>query len=303
VRDGPFGGMEMQISILSALTEAMPALRRGLVLLLCIAAGILLGRVFWMLVEPGGAVARPLAFAASPASAGPSADSLRLDLMSLARSNRFAAGAAGAPVIPNAPETRLNLKLKGVRAIPETVRSGDTSDTSIAIIQTPDQSALTYRPGDLIIEGVTLERILPDRVLIMKGGALETLMMESSASELSVLSLPGQPPRSAGQPRPGGPASAAGGQAATLLAGVDFEPVQSGGSLTGYRIRSRGDETGLAALGLQSGDVIVEIAGNRVASAAGQDLFAELGSASQLDLTVERGGTLQSVTLSLPRGN
>ncbi|MGA1344246.1 MAG: type II secretion system protein N [Hyphomonas sp.] len=293
----------MHSSLLSALTQASPALRRAIVLVIALAAGLGLGRVFWLLVEPGGAGARPLAFAAPSGSAGAPADSLRPDLMSLARSNRFGSGAAGAPVIPNAPETRLNLKLKGVRAVPDTARSGDTADTSIAIIQTPDQSALTYRPGDLIIEGVTLERILPDRVLIIKGGALETLMMESSASALSVLSLPGQPPRTAGQPLQGGPASPQGGQAARLLAGVDFEPVQSGASLTGYRIRSRGNEAGLAALGLQAGDGIVEIAGNRVGSAAGQDLFAELGSASQLDLTVERGGTLQSVTLSLPRGN
>lgn len=293
----------MHSSLLSALTQASPALRRTLALVIAMAAGLGLGRVVWLLVEPGGAVARPLAFAAPSASTGPAADSLRLDLMSLARSNRFGSGTADAPVMPNAPETRLNLKLKGVRAVPETARSGDTADTSIAIIQTPDQSALTYRPGDLIIEGVTLERILPDRVLIIKGGALETLMMDSSASALSVLSLPGQAPRTAGQPRPGGPASAAGGQAATLLAGVDFEPVPSGANLTGYRIRSRGNEADLAALGLQSGDVIIEIAGNRVGSTGSQNLLAELGSADQIELTVERGGSLQSVTLSLPRGN
>ena len=98
-------------------------------------------------------------------------------------------------------------------------------------------------------------------------------------------------------------ASKAIGQTQSLLAKVDFQPVQSNGTLTGYRIQSRGDEADLAALGLKSGDVIVEIAGSRVGSADTPGLLAQLASANALDLTVERGGALQSISLSIPRGD
>jgi len=223
--------------------------------------------------------------------------------MSLARANHFGTGIASSPVIPNAPETSLNLRLKGVRAIPDPLQSDQMANSPIAIIQTPDQSALTYRMGDMIIDGVTLDQILPDRVLIMKGGALETLMMDSSASGLSVLRLPGEEPRTVTQPQQSRSAPPAIGQTHSLLAKVDFQPVQSNGTLTGYRIQSRGDEADLTALGLQSGDIVVEIAGSRVGSADSPNLLAQLAGANELNLTVERGGALQSVSLSIPSGD
>ena len=295
--------MVVQKSIISILKDGLPVARRALALLVALAAGLLVARLIWLLAEPGGAVSKPISFPSSASTTSNSTPSTQLDLMSLARANHFGAAAASSPVIPSAPETSLNLRLKGVRAIPDSAQSDRMADSSIAIIQTPDHAALTYRRGDTIIEGVTLDRILPDRVLIMKGGALETLMMDSSASGLSVLLLPGQEPRSTSQPRQAGSASGAIAQTGNLLSYVDFQPVQSGGNLTGYRIQSRGDESYLTGLGLQSGDVVVEIAGNRVGSANSQNLLAQLSSANQIDLTVERGGALQSVSLSIPRGD
>ena len=293
----------MQKGILSILTDGMPVARRVLAVLMALAAGFLVARLLWLLVDPAGAVSKPVILASAGASSSAAAPSTQVDLMSLARANHFGTAIASSPVIPNAPETSLNLRLKGVRAIPDALQSDQMANSPIAIIQTPDQSALTYRMGDMIIDGVTLDRILPDRVLIMKGGALETLMMDSSASGLSVLRLPGEEPRTATQPRQSVSAPPAIGQTQSLLAKVDFQPVQSNGTLTGYRIQSRGDEADLAALGLKSGDVIVEIAGSRVGSADTPGLLAQLASANALDLTVERGGALQSISLSIPRGD
>ena len=215
----------MPKSILSILTEGLPAARRMLEILVALAAGLLVARLIWLLVEPGGAVSKPIDFASS-ASSGPAASaSTQLDLMILSRANNFGAAASSTPILPSAPETSLNLRLKGVRAIRTPAQSDQASDSSIAIIQTPDQAALTYRRGDTIMEGVTLEEILPDRVLIMKGGTLETLMMESTASGLSVLLLPGQEPRTSTQPRLAATTSTADGQPGNLLAHMDFEPV------------------------------------------------------------------------------
>lgn len=293
----------MQKRILSILTEGLPGARRVLEIVVALAAGLVVARLIWLLVEPGGAVSKPIAFASSTSSGASATASSQLDLMILARANHFGVAASSAPILPSAPETSLNLRLKGVRAIPLSAQSDQTDNSSIAIIQTPDQAALTYRRGDTIIEGVTLEEILPDRVLIMKGGTLETLMMESSASGLSVLLMPGQEPRAATQPRLAAPISTAGGQSGNLLAFMDFEPVLAEGSVTGYRIQGRGNDSYLASMGLQSGDIVVEVAGNRVANTDRQNLLAQLSSATQIDLTVERGGALQSISVSIPRGD
>ena len=206
----------MQKGILSILTDGLPVARRVLAVCMALAAGFLVARLLWLLVDPAGAVSKPVILAFAGASSSAAAPSTQVDLMSLARANHFGTAIANSPVIPNAPETSLNLRLKGVRAIPDALQSDQMANSPIAIIQTPDQSALTYRMGDMIIDGVTLDRILPDRVLIMKGGALETLMMDSSASGLSVLRLPGEEPRTATQPRQSGSAPPAIGQTQSL---------------------------------------------------------------------------------------
>jgi len=292
----------MQSSILSKMMEGIPALRRSLTVLIALWLGLLLGRLVWLLADPGGSVSKPIPFAYHTSSPVTVAAATQLDLISLARSNHFGAAASSSPVIPSAPETNLNLQLKGVRAIPDAADSGGRADSSIAIIQAPDQSAMTYRTGDTIIDGVTLDRILPDRVLIMKGSALETLLMDSSAGGLSVLRLPGQEGQPAMQPRPDGVSSSVIAQAGNLFAFIDFAPVQSGGEVTGYLIQNRGDESYLTALGLKTGDILVEIAGIGVANADRQMLLAQLSSADQTNVTVERDGALLTLSLTIPRG-
>ena len=79
--------------------------------------------------------------------------------MALTRSNRFGAAAAAGDIIPDAPATSLNLTLKGVRSVADSTSGESPDQVSIAIIQTPDGRALTYQPGDTIIDGVTLDRV------------------------------------------------------------------------------------------------------------------------------------------------
>lgn len=294
--------MISQRGTLDVLVGGLPAARRVLEMLLALVAGLLVARLIWLIAEPGGAVTKPIPFASVANTSATDTSAIPVDLMILSRANYFGAAPAGPSVIPDAPETSLNLHLKGVRAIPESRRSDQPSETSIAIIQTPDNKALTYRRGDTIIDGVTLDRILPDRVLIMKGGALETLMMQSSASALSVLLVPGQEGIVEGSQSTNQQAALLNAPRGNFLTYMDFEPVLAEGIVTGYRVKGRGSESSLTALGLQTGDVVVQIAGDRIADVDGQSLLAQLGTATEIDLTVERGGALQTVTLRIPKG-
>lgn len=67
-----------------------------------------------------------------------------------------------------APKTRLRLLLKGVF-------TGDQAEASGAIIEEIGKAAEYYRIGDSLPGNATLEEVYPDRVILKRGGAFETL--------------------------------------------------------------------------------------------------------------------------------
>ncbi|WP_417317565.1 type II secretion system protein N [Emcibacter sp.] len=70
-------------------------------------------------------------------------------------------------VLAEARETNLDLELFGIRYSPD----GD----GVAIIRTPDKRQDAFREGDELFNGVTLNRILRDRVVIDRSGEMEVL--------------------------------------------------------------------------------------------------------------------------------
>ena len=294
-----------QLDILSKKAlHFLPRVRGGFIFLLVAALGLLTARFLWLLIEPGGAVSQPLRLPATTAPASESSPLATADLMLLTRSNRFGTGAPGGDIIPDAPATSLNLTLKGVRSVATGTREPASQQVSIAVIQTPDGRALTYHAGDTIIEGVTLDRVLPDRVLIRKSGALETLMMDSSIDALAVLSRPGESGLIEGAPRP---ATISETPAATvnrsLLASLDIAPVFSDSLLTGYRITTSGPASDLSNAGLEPGDLVTHVEGKPVGEIDIQSFSDRLSTATELSMTVQRNGAAVPVTLRFPEGD
>jgi general secretion pathway protein C len=296
--------MRRNFEVSATLTPWIPRARLALEILLVGILGLFLARLVWILADPGGAASRPLPLPVTASGAGTASSVASADLMTLTRASRFGAAAAGGTVLPDAPATSLNLSLKGVRAV-----SGDTNSTtagkaSIAIIQTPDNRSLTYHPGDTIIDGVTLDRVLSDRVLIRKAGMLETLMMDSSIDALAVLSRPGEGAMIEGAPRPTTlsqmPSSSVD---RSLFASLDVSPVFSDGILTGYRIMTPGETSALSGSGLESGDIITLLEGKPVGEIEIQDFTQRLSNAAELSMTVQRNGASVPVTLRFPEGD
>ena len=156
--------------------------RLALEILLAAVLAFVAARLIWLVISPLDSVAtftdRPLA---SPISGASGAISLSVDRSILISNNPFASDAPE-EVVVSAPETSLNLQLDGLRM------SDSDSVLSNAIIRTQSGIAKNFRVGDEIIAGVTLERILSDRVIISRDGISETLMRGGKGAGLSVIS-------------------------------------------------------------------------------------------------------------------
>ncbi len=222
------------------------------------------------------------------------------------RHNVQAPRQAAAPVI-SAPETSLNLRLKGIYALSEDGSIG------VAIIASGSDSELAYRVGEKI-EGsaVVVHQIFADRVILDRGG-----------SRYETLTLPretfGTVPSSSGrQPTTGGSTTAPGrGQSndgdvgqrlreyrqqimanpMSALELVNIQPVMEGGNMKGYRVTPLQDPALFRSVGLRRGDIVLSVNGIEVADTArAGELMQALSSASTVTLVVERNGQRRNVS-------
>lgn len=179
-----------------------------------------------------------------------------------------------------ARETALDLKLFGVRADVEAGHDGRGS----AIIRTPDKKQGAFRPGEAIMEGVTLKRILPDRVVISHRGVLENLFLDEESGAL--ISAAGKP-------------DAAAGDAARFLAAVKAQPRIGGGGIDGFVLTPGKDKALFKKMGLAPGDVLVAVNGSRLDGMERVEALKDsLRNAPSVRLEIERGGAKRIIELS-----
>ena len=212
----------------------------------------------------------------------------------------YRAGAAGdAASLANAPDTQLNFTLLGILA-------GSSDAESLALIAREGGDEAPYRIGADVSPGVTLQAIFPDRVILARGGRLETLRLDKDAPSNAGMFQAAAPTEGAGE---GSAASAEmlsqirqqvlsdPGKAASF---IRVQPIAGEGGVRGYRVYPGPERAAFTAAGLKPGDVVTAINGAPL-SDPGQalQLLQSLSSASTVNLAVERNGTVQSVNLSL----
>lgn len=197
--------------------------------------------------------------------------------------------------IINAPETRLNLTLKGIYAagVPETSR---------AIIAEGDSDEEIYAIGDPIPGNATIENIYMDRVIIRRGGSLEALRLPR-AGENNGSSPPAVTRR-------------ASGEGTDLLALreelldnperitdlVRFRPVYRNAEFQGYRIYPGREQEVFRELGLKPGDLVRQINGVSLDDPQGvMGLVNELPDTTSVNVTLERRGETEDISISLDR--
>lgn len=262
-------------------------LRRAVVAGSVIVLGLISARAFWLLADPNGAVSRDVGNVSLRSTAA-GQPILRADLSILTRLNPFSTNDdESSDVLPEAPETALNLVLSGLRA-----QTGEGQGS--AVIKTPDNLQKLYAPGDEILAGVSLDRVLSDRVVIRRNGRLESLFLTDARGALSVIE--DQDARQVVSEEASDLASPAESDMLVVasmsefLAAVRLDPVREGNETIGYRLLPRDDGSALAAAGFQVGDTVLAINGAAVATIDGEEFVEELETANGADLMVLRDG-------------
>jgi len=209
--------------------------------------------------------------------------------------------------VATAPETKLNLKLRGVFV------STNPKNAS-AIIADAKGKEESYKIGDDIVGRAILREVFNDKVILERNGRLETLLLpqEDSIGGMDVASNI----RKGSSRRRGlsasnnalSPANSA--EASKLLRGyrdslisdpqsvmglLRAEPFRKNGRLYGYRVRPGKDRQLLRKFGLRSGDVVTAVNGvpmNNPLKAL--EVMRDISTATSLTVDIERRGVPQS---------
>ena len=192
----------------------------------------------------------------------------------------------------NAPPTDVALVLAGVLAVPDPKRG-------LAIIGPTAGAAKLYAVGSAVPGGVSLYAVYPDRVLLDRGGAIESLLLPK---KLAAGQAPA-PLASAGGLSPGQRLAALAQGNGGLLGGlVRAQAVFAGGKLSGYRVfpGGRASVAAFTQLGLRPGDLVTAVNGTPLDDPnRANEILNTLSSAASASLTVQRNGQSQDLNLNL----
>lgn len=205
--------------------------------------------------------------------------------------------------VANAPETKLNLKLRGI------YYSSDPNKSFAVIAETEGKHQL-YRQGATVSSAVILQKILPKSVILDRNGRYETLKLTTPPSDNSAQATlqtgaaqknavdenltPAQLLSTYQQQLRENPQK--------LLSLVRLEPVEREGKFGGFRLSPGRDATLFTRFNLKSGDVLVAVNGIDLDSPLkGLSLIEQLGQTSQLNLAILRNGQPVSLSFSVDK--
>lgn len=218
----------------------------------------------------------------------------RVDMSRVAGLHLFGAAEEAAPEVAqdvDAPETRLNLKLRGIL-------SSDEPEYSRAIIASGSSENI-YAVGANVPGGATVHAVLRDRVLLNRRGQIEALTLPKQSAEFSI-----EEDRSSDFTAPadedlGDIRDQIAEEPSSLSEMVRIRPVVEGGQMRGVRIWPLKDRERFSAAGLQPGDLVTAVNGSPLTDpAAMQDIMQQLESIDSLTLTIERDGRSEDIILN-----
>lgn len=205
-------------------------------------------------------------------------------------------------VATEAPDTRLNLKLRGLLASTDPVAAR-------AIIADGKGVEEAYKVGQKLPGNAVLREIYADRVILEYRGRLEALRLpkDSDASAMvSRKSTSSTRGRNRGVTQAGTADNAALlrqyrdaliNRPQSLMNLVNASPVtdKATGRLKGYRLRPGKDRKLLGRFGLKSGDVVTGVNGVTLDNPIkALEIMRDLSTSTSVTLDVERNGVMQS---------
>jgi general secretion pathway protein C len=250
-----------------------------LVVLLAARAAMLLAQLSGLPVSDTGNVAPP---------AAPPTRNV-VDLPSILRANLFGQSAQLATA-DNAPVTSMSLHLGGVIADQDEKRG-------FAMIGTSSTDIKFYKVGDMVPGGVQLHAVFVDRVLLDRGGNIESLLMPVRAGSVQALpppvavsgAVPAQRMQQLMRENPG-----------ILRQVIQPNIVMADGKVQGMRVYPGANAQAFNRLGLRAGDLVTAINGTQLDERTkSEEVFNTLSSAAEARVTVTRNGTQQELHLNL----
>ena len=211
----------------------------------------------------------------------------------------FGEAPTGAPALVvatlDAPDTTLALVLAMVHGY-------ENPTDGYAAISSGRGEQKLYHAGDAIdgASGATLHSVYSDRVLIDRGGRVETLRFP----EPQELAGRAQPPTARIAPPPqagaGSLREVISANASRITDIIRASPHIEGDQMVGYRVTPARNREAFAALGLEPGDVLTEVNGTALNDPASSlQVFEALGEASMATVTVLRNGSPQVVVIDM----
>jgi general secretion pathway protein C len=217
-----------------------------------------------------------------------------VDVAAITNAHLF--GTAAVTAVPgdpqNAPQTKIPLVLTGII-------SAEDPQNGLAILGQTAASAKVFAVGDNIPGGAKLHSVYSDRVVIERGGQLETLFLPRQVAPGST------PPPSAAVLNTESPVADRMRKLITeqpsLLADVMRpQPVFANGKQTGFRVYPGRNRQAFVRLGLRPGDLVTGINGTPLDDPEhAQEIFRTLGSSPEAHVTVTRNGQQQDLVLNL----
>ncbi len=285
-------------TILNHLPQLQPLYQRLPViasLLLVVACAHALVKITWMLLPEAQIEATPLRTARVSIT---SADDTAQDIRRLTSAHLFGETQSAAVVAPtSAPETRLNLVLRGVIAVDPMARS------SAIIAQGNGGKEDVYGVGDKLPGGVSVSEVHAGNVILERGGRFETLNLtkESEVGEI-VSSVDDNPNLS-----PASPGEALRDIRSNILKnptsfGEYALPVvvKDAGKQIGYRLEPQQKGDMLAEIGLEPQDVITEINGVKLDNPQnGIAALRKLSTSNMISIKVRRNGAEVPLNIQL----
>lgn len=191
--------------------------------------------------------------------------------------------------------TSLALKLFGIR-VDQAMGRGS------AIVATPDGVQSSFAVGDEIVPGVKLKSVAFDHIVLDRSGTDEQLFLDQSVTAPVASTSTTSASATAPAPAPAGSAGQTQITAQSLAAGIAFAPRSTKGVVDGLIVAPKGNGTLFTQTGLMEGDVVTQINGQPVRSAA--DIAGTLTGVppgARVNLMVERNGTTMNLTTATPK--
>lgn len=179
-------------------------------------------------------------------------------------------------------ETTLGLTLHGAWV---------TEDGGAAIIQISENVQKRFSPGEEVVPGVILDRVLLDQVILQRNGVRESLRLINRDA-----------PMDPGAVAAGARASQ--GAASGLLTIGEYivaRPQPDSVGNTSLMLAPNGDASIFAAFGLEPGDKLIAVDNQPVGTdiAMAVELVASLRSATSATLSIERDGVVMPISVAL----